>query len=615
MLISTGFAYSTCYLDTIEGPRQIDSTMKKGIIGAAIDTTRYYLSRQEKWRAINMFILLILASLLDVFGLASIVPIVMAASRPGSVLENKYSAAIYHFFDFSSERRFLVFAILVVFAFIVFKNLFTTFINYKQIKFMADIGLKISDSQISKYINLPFWKFQQLGTAQIINDTVGAPGYFMNGMLRQLFNFFSEVIMVVIIVGGILFYQPILFVVLLVVMLPSAALTYRALKNRAQAIGTQLDVLRPKSHSVLTDSLSGFVELKLADKQQLFRQRALGLQRETQDLDAIAFLYSLLPVRVIEMVAILAVVTIFLYSLLFTQTPGNIVAIIGLFAAAAYRLMPSVNRLITALVLMKQNVFSLDVLKSYREYEQPIAEAAQKPITFNNSLAFDHVTFAFPGDTPQPVLKDISFTVRKGEKIGFVGSSGSGKTTLMNVLLRFYQEQQGAVRIDGVALTPEHIAAWHRLIGYVKQDTFLMNGSIKENITLGDQNPDEGRLRSALDQASLTEFVGSLPQGLDTVIGERGSRLSGGQRQRIGIARAMYKQTQILLMDEATSALDNDTEREVNEAISKLAQTDITILIIAHRITTLRDCDRIYELKNGRIVAVHQYDELIQKVI
>jgi ABC-type multidrug transport system fused ATPase/permease subunit len=437
----------------------------------------------------------------------------------------------------------------------------------------------------------------------------------MNGMLRQLFNFFSEVIMVVIIVGGILFYQPILFVVLLVVMLPSAALTYRALKNRAQAIGTQLDVLRPKSHSVLTDSLSGFVELKLADKQQLFRQRALGLQRETQDLDAIAFLYSLLPVRVIEMVAILAVVTIFLYSLLFTQTPGNIVAIIGLFAAAAYRLMPSVNRLITALVLMKQNVFSLDVLKSYREYEQPIAEAAQKPITFNNSLAFDHVTFAFPGDTPQPVLKDISFAVRKGEKIGFVGSSGSGKTTLMNVLLRFYQEQQGAVRIDGVALTPEHIAAWHRLIGYVKQDTFLMNGSIKENITLGDQNPDEGRLRSALDQASLTEFVGSLPQGLDTVIGERGSRLSGGQRQRIGIARAMYKQTQILLMDEATSALDNDTEREVNEAISKLAQTDITILIIAHRITTLRDCDRIYELKNGRIVAVHQYDELIQKVI
>ena len=192
-------------------------------------------------------------------------------------------------------------------------------------------------------------------------------------------------------------------------------------------------------------------------------------------------------------------------------------------------------------------------------------------------------------------------------------SSGSGKTTLMNLLLRFYSQQGGDIKVDGIPLTAEYTEAWHRLVGYVKQDTFLMESSLRDNIALGEEHPDEQRLAYALEQASLADFVKSLPLGLDTLAGERGAKLSGGQRQRIGIARAMYKQTQILVMDEATSALDNQTEREVNEAINKLSGTDITILIIAHRITTLRQCDRIYELKNGRIAAVYTYDELIAK--
>nr|WP_246398951.1 ATP-binding cassette domain-containing protein [Hymenobacter luteus] len=237
----------------------------------------------------------------------------------------------------------------------------------------------------------------------------------------------------------------------------------------------------------------------------------------------------------------------------------------------------------------------------------------QEPaIRFQQRVEFDNITFAFPG-SDKPVLRNISFTINKGEKIGFIGSSGSGKTTLMNLLLRFYTQQSGEIRVDGVPLRLENTEAWHQLVGYVKQDTFLMQASLRDNITLGESDPDPQRLQYALEQASLADFVESLPQGLDTVSGERGARLSGGQRQRIGVARAMYKQTQILVMDEATSALDTQTEKEVTEAINKLSATDITILIIAHRITTLRQCDRIYELKDGQIVAVHTYEDLIAK--
>jgi ABC-type multidrug transport system fused ATPase/permease subunit len=479
---------------------------------------------------------------------------------------------------------------------------------------MTDLGLKVMSSQYSKYINLPFWLFQKLGTGQVMNDVMGVPYMFIGGVLRPLFAILSEAIMVLIITVIFLLYQPILLLILTVVLVPSTFLTYRALRNRSQYIGYRMDALRPKANSLLLDAFAGFVELKLANKQADFKERTLANQRETQYLDAQAFLYTLIPTKVIEMVAVLALVTIFLYALLFTESAGSLVAIIGAFATAAYRLMPSVNRIISSLVSLKQYVFALDVLGKYREYEQPLQLPQNRSVTFLHTVSFDHLTFSFP-ETEQPVLQDISFSVRKGEKVGFIGSSGSGKTTLMNVLLRFHQEQQGHVRVDDEALTPAHIVAWHQIIGYVKQDTFLMDGSIQDNITLGETSVNEQRLRFAIEQASLNEFVNSLPDGVNTHIGERGSRLSGGQRQRIGIARALYKQTQVLLMDEATSALDNETEREVNEAIRKLAQTDITILIIAHRITTLRDCDKIYELKDGRIIAVHQYEELIQKVI
>jgi len=259
------------------------------------------------------------------------------------------------------------------------------------------------------------------------------------------------------------------------------------------------------------------------------------------------------------------------------------VTIVGLFAAAAYRLMPSMNRLINSMVSMRQTTFAIETLEEFRDY----AEAARNPVAqlslrFELDLVFDHVSFAFP-TSEALVLNDISFRVRKGEKVGLIGSSGSGKTTLMNILLRFYQEQQGSVLVDGIPLNEHNLAAWYQLIGYVKQETFLTEASIRDNITLNEKYVNEKRLQYALEQASLLDFVATLPEGVDTLIGERGSRLSGGQRQRIGI---------------------------VNEAINKLSHTDITIIIIAHRLTTLRGCDRIYELKEGKLVAEHAYQDL-----
>lgn len=590
--------------------------MVQGIISYSLRSVSYYLSPQQRRQAMVQFGLLLTLSVLDVFGLASLVPVLLVAAEPGGVQHSRFFYPIYQSLGFNSERTFIVALIVVLLVFFLLKNLFSTWVNYLQARFTTAVGLEIISSQLRKYLHLPFWNFSDFGSANLINSVLQVPTNYVNAVLRPLFVFFSELTVVLVIAVGLLIYKPLLIAVLVLVLAPATLLTYRALRVRSQLIGNRINELRPASFSIINDLFSGFAELKLAGGQNRFAERLLTNQSTVQDLDAEAYLYALLPVRIIEMIAIVGVLTIFLYSLYGPVGSGGLIALVGMFAAAAYRLMPSVNRMLMSVVLIKQNQYAIENLELFRKPQfDETPPAVQLPLSFKRELALENVSFTFPAQASGavPALQNINLRIQRGEKIGFIGASGSGKTTLMNVLLRFYREQQGQMLVDGQPMTPQHLHAWYKLVGYVKQDAFLMEASIQDNITLGAPaaEVDIERLRYAVEQASLAEFVAGLPQGLDTVIGERGSKLSGGQRQRISIARALYKQAEILLLDEATSALDNETEREVNEAITCLAHTNITILIIAHRLTTLRDCDRIYELREGRIVAERQYTELI----
>jgi len=277
--------------------------------------------------------------------------------------------------------------------------------------------------------------------------------------------------------------------------------------------------------------------------------------------------------------------------------------------------MPSLNRIMTGLMYLETNQVSVQNLYKHADSEQvSYNEEDQVAIDFNNELLIQNVSFQFPG-TETKVLDNINIQITKGETVGIIGPSGSGKTTLLNIILRFYNEKSGQLLVDNTPLNDKNIISWRNKLGYVKQDIFLLDGSIAENIALGDDDIDEARMESAIKQASLLEFVNEQENGWNTTIGEKGSKLSGGQRQRIGIARALYRDAEILVFDEATSALDNKTEQEVSESISNLSKTKKTIFIVAHRITTLKNCNRIYEIKNGKIDGVHSYAELIEKVL
>ncbi|MBK9564366.1 MAG: ATP-binding cassette domain-containing protein [Saprospiraceae bacterium] len=247
----------------------------------------------------------------------------------------------------------------------------------------------------------------------------------------------------------------------------------------------------------------------------------------------------------------------------------------------------------------------------------PLKEYADiQTLAFENEIKFKNIGFTYP-DNPSEVLQDVSFQIKKGETIGFIGSSGSGKTTLLHVFLRFLHETKGSVYIDGIKLDLSNNASFQKAIGYVQQNVYIRNGTLRENIAFGlePSEIDESNLHKAIQDAMLAEFVHQHPERLDMMLGENGVKLSGGQRQRVGIARALYKDAQILLFDEATSALDHETEKAIVTTINHLAKMDKTIVIVTHRVTTLEMCDRIYELKNGTIACTYQYNEILKKAI
>ena len=310
---------------------------------------------------------------------------------------------------------------------------------------------------------------------------------------------------------------------------------------------------------------------------------------------------SNLPQMFTEIGLALALVVMVLLNLGIAN--GEIKILFGIFAVAALRLMPSVRNIMGAWATLRYNRYTIDIIRDARIDDiDPSIDDTTERMPFEREIRIEDVSFRFE-DGEQDVISNTSFTIAKGERIGIRGRSGAGKTTLFNLMLGFFRPTTGTIFIDNEPLCPENRRRWLNIVGYVSQNVFPTDGTLIENIALGvaPEDIDRDRLNHAIDMANLREFIDSLPQGVDTPAGECGSRLSGGQRQRIGIARALYKEAEVLFFDEATSSLDNDTEQNINKSIEQLSKQnkELTIIVIAHRESSLDYCDRILTLETN----------------
>lgn len=312
----------------------------------------------------------------------------------------------------------------------------------------------------------------------------------------------------------------------------------------------------------------------------------------------------------------LGMLMIAMLAYLLAKQPNGVakaVPILGALALAAQRLLPLMQQAYSSWSNLRQNQYSLKETLEFLDQPLPNEiESTSGLINFRKEIVLDNISFSYSADT-KPILQDLSLTIPKGNRIGFIGETGSGKSTLLDIIMGLLQPTAGALKIDDKKIDSSNLRAWQKHIAHVPQSIFLADGTIAENIAFGlpPDQIDKARIRQAAEQAQIHDIIEKLPNGYQTLVGERGVRLSGGQRQRLGIARAIYKQADVIIFDEATSALDSDTEKAVMESIDKLSN-ELTILIIAHRLSTLKNCSKIVKLDKGTISTVGSYREIIE---
>jgi ABC-type multidrug transport system fused ATPase/permease subunit len=589
---------------------------KNIIISTLIDINNTLLPKHKK-KVILMVFLILVSGVLDVLGLAAILPVSTLVFAPETIHQNHLVASVYNGLGFSNETYFLYF-ILVCFLFIIIiKNAATALISYAQSKFSFGVASDLSKKQFDYVMSNDLQYFNDFNSTALVRNIQIIPFHFSTYLLLPMLILSSEIVVVLIVIIAISWYNITVVSMIALTLAPAFPVTYKLIKSRTQFYEKQRDKLNVELTKHAYQTIFGYIDVKLFNKDRFFINQFRKKQTSYNKVVTNAFTLNLIPSKIIEITAISGVIIMFAYTLYSPEARASISVMLPIFLAAAYRIMPSMNRMLIALGSIKGYQYVLEVLRPSRDYVSPESHVDLKEeVVFNHEIAFKNLAYKYPSGN-RLSIDHVSLTIKKGQKIGIVGKSGSGKTTMINVLLRFLKEQEGGIYVDGLKITPELESQWRNLIGYVKQNVFIIDGDFYENIAFGVNREDVDlvKLDRAITLSKLDEVVAKSPKGLASNIGENGTKLSGGQRQRIAIARALYKDAQILVFDEATSALDSQTEREITESIASISSENKTMFIVAHRITTLENCDVIYNMEDGKIVSTHTYAELAKTML
>ena len=578
----------------------------------ALRNIRALLDYDQKKRGVLMILLLLLNAVFDVFGLMTLYPIMEAAVKPEHIQSKWYLRSIHNFLGVEEVIPFLFALSVIVFIVFLIKNVVSIYILYIQARYSYNIALRLSIKQFQRYYMNGFLFIQDKDIGRKNYDIATLPAQFAGSYLMQTFLFTTELVVMLIIFSLILLKAPGALVILLLVIIPAFFFIYSFTKNKVTKIGQESNKLSPLITSSISESMTAYADVKLSNKESDFLERYKSIQARLNRLRVLnTGVYKNIPTKTNDILSGLMIMLVFLGAMIFKSNSADILSTLGIFAIAAYRFLPSVNKMMAAVLVMKNLSFLRQELAEV-ENRKIIEFQNVEAIQFERHISFQNVSYQYPG-TDIGILKDFNLDIRKGEAVGIIGSSGSGKTTLLNLLLRLIEETEGCLKVDGAVLDEETNARFQKNIGFVQQDVFIKNGSLAENIAFGEENPNINKVQEALKKAMLSEMVDTHPNGINMKLGENGVKLSGGQKQRVGIARALYKDSQILVFDEATSSLDMETEEAIKETISALTKMDYTIIIVAHRITTLNSCDRILELKKGRITREYTYQELFKE--
>ena len=565
----------------------------------------YIFDRRDKWKIAMLLVAVVVGSFLELLGVTIFMPFINIIEKPSTIQRTWYLKWVYDLFHFRSAKEFLIGLSAVIILIYIVKNVYLIIEKSYIYRFSYNTQMKLSTRLLDTYMKEPYTFHLNKNIATLQRSLQEDTSKFMQVILYSLELVAELAVCFVLMIYLLTVSKSITVIVagLLIICVGGFLLFTRKYSRR---LGLDNQGYQGKIFQWMNQALGGIKEIKILGREEFFTDEYYKYYAKFARGLRIARTISIVPKYVVEAVAISGLLVAIIVKLLFGEADmAYYVPQLTVFAVAAFRLMPSVGRINEHATNTLYALPSVDlVYHDLVEIEDYVEKQDNEEIeewNLHKGIEVKDVTYFYP-DTDEPVIHHASLSIAKGRTVAFIGASGAGKTTMVDIILGLLTPQEGSVMADSINVH-EKPKTFHAQVGYIPQVIYLSDDTIRNNIAFGVKGKeiDEQAVLQAVEKAQLTEFIDSLPLGLDTIVGDRGVRLSGGQRQRIGIARALYHDPEILVLDEATSALDNDTEAAVMEAIENL-QGMKTMIIIAHRLTTIRSVDAIYEVADGRVV-------------
>lgn len=545
-------------------------------------------------------------ALMETIGIGLIFPFITLINDNDFLMQHDQIAKYVSYLGVNNHIDFIIFMAFVLVCVYILKNMFIAFVYHIQINFSINLQTFFLNNLLKNYICKPYDFFLETNSSVIQRNINNCVPECFSYILVSIFQLFTEILTGLLIFFMLVYVDAFTSIILAFVLsciLYIIIKTFRRIISKKGFLKTKYN---EEMYKWIGQSIGAVKETRILQREKYFLDKFKDVSTRYGEITKSYQFANQIPRLFIEIIAVVGLLSLVLTKLFFGYSPKDILPIMGLLAMAAFRLMPSANRIIVLYNGIRFSLPCLDlVYDDFIDIKQKVLLGKSKnsnivnsKMVFYNSLEVRNVEYAYSGN--KKVLSGINLKIPKGKFIGFIGSSGAGKTTFINILLGLLPPTSGAIFVDGVNIA-SNIRGWQSNISYVPQNIYLIDGSIKENIAFGVKNEDvdDKLIASVLESVELFDFVNALPNGVDTRVGEGGTRLSGGQRQRIGLARALYSKPNVLVLDEATSALDSETEKKIMKTILKL-KGKITIISVAHRLSTLDECDFKVCFKNGK---------------
>lgn len=569
----------------------------------AFNKILFIISEHQKKRSVLLLILLIFGMAFEILGIGILVPVLTSILKPETLLQISSIKLFFETINLTQETEIIKFSLFSLVLLYFIKSIYLLSLNYFQNRFNSNLTADISNRLFKKYLEQPYKFHLKRNSSELIKNFQIEVGYF-NIFLLAFIILITEITLIIAVLVSLIYIEPLgTFIVILFFLLFSSIffITTRRLSTRWGEIRERNDNLISK---ILLESFGGIKEILLLNRAGGYFSRFHKFNSVKASIASKNVTLGQVPRYYLEFLSIIALVVFILTLFSQGRSTDDLLVTLGVFVAATFRILPSINRILSSLQQLKYYKLSIDILyeefKTLKDKSNSSSEHSNE-FTLSNTIVFKDLDFCYD-QSSSVVLKKLNLQISKGSTTGIIGASGSGKSTLINLLVGLLTPTSGRIEIDGEELDLKNIESWRKNIGYVSQHVYLSDNSILENIAFGIE-PKEisiDRIDHVLKEAQLSELIDSLPEGYHTKVGERGVQLSGGQQQRIGIARALYNDPEVLILDEATSALDVKTEKSVMEAVDSLKNRK-TILIVTHRLTTLEGCDSIFEIEKGSI--------------